>query len=141
MFIGEFDHSIDNKRRLAIPYRFRKALGHGAIITRGLEHNLVVYTRQEWDKLAGKLAALPSFDKSVREFQRLIFSGAAEVAFDRAGRVLIPGFLIEAASLKSDAVVVGLYNRIEIWDKGNWEKVKKAGDQQEIMKRLSELGI
>lgn len=141
MFIGEFDHSIDNKRRLAIPYRFRKALGRGAIITRGLERNLVVYTREEWDKLATKLAALPSFEKSVREFQRIIFSGAAEVSFDRTGRVLIPGFLVESASLKSQATVVGLYNRIEIWDKSRWEKVKKAGDEQTIMKRLSELGI
>lgn len=141
MFIGEFDHSIDNKRRLAIPYRFRRALGRGAIITRGLEQNLVVYTREEWDKLANKLAALPSFDKSVREFQRLIFSGAAEVEFDRTGRVLIPSFQVEYAKLKSQVAVVGLHNRIEIWDKVTWEKIKKAGDEQAIMKRLSELGI
>lgn len=141
MFIGEFDHSIDAKRRLAMPFRFRRDLGRGAIITRGLEKNLVVYPRQEWDKLAEKLAALPSFDPSIRNFQRLIFSGAAEVTFDRTGRVLIPGFLVEYAGLGSQVVVVGLYNRIEIWEKNRWEKVKKTGDEQDLMKRLSGLGI
>lgn len=141
MFIGEFEHILDNKRRLAIPYRFRRALGRGAIITRGLEQNLVVYPLTEWEKLANKLASLPSFDKSVREFQRLVFSGAAEVDFDRSGRVLIPGFLVLYASLKSQAMVVGLYNRIEIWDKAIWQKVKKSSDEQEIMKRLSQLGL
>ena len=141
MFIGEFEHTIDSKRRLAMPYRFRRDLGKGAILTRGLEQNLVCYPRQEWDKLALKLAALPSFDKSVREFQRLIFSGAAEVTFDRAGRVLVPGFLVEYAALRSQVLVVGLYNRIEIWAKASWQKVKKSGDEQSIMKRLSELGI
>lgn len=141
MFIGEFEHTLDNKRRLAMPYRFRRALGKGAVITRGLEQNLVVYPRDEWEKLANKLAALPSFDKSVREFQRLIFSGAAEVEFDRAGRMLIPGFLVEYASLKAQVIVVGLHSKIEVWGKQSWDKVKKAGDEQEIMKRLSELGI
>lgn len=141
MFIGEFDHTIDGKRRLAMPYRFRRELGRGGIITRGLEQNLVVYTRQEWEKLARKLSSLPSFDKSVRNFQRLIFSGAVEAAFDRAGRVLIPGFLVEYAGLKTQTVVVGLYNRIEIWDKNRWDKVKKSGDEQNLMEQMAKLGV
>lgn len=143
MFIGEFVHSVDSKGRVAVPYRLRRALGKGAVITRGLDNCLTIYPSQEWEAIAKKLAQLPITNPQARAFSRFMFSGALEVNFDRQGRALIPTYLRRYARLKSQAVIAGLYNKIEVWEPTGWEKMKqKTEDQKDaISGQLEELGI
>jgi len=143
MFIGEYSHTLDNKKRLAIPSKFRKQLGKKAVITRGLDNCLVLYPLSEWQKLAEKLGALPTSQIDARGFARLMLAGAMEVTLDSLGRILIPDYLKEYAGLKKSAKVIGLFNRIEIWDEEKWEKYKRKTEAsaEDIAERLKELGI
>lgn len=143
MFIGEYLHNLDDKKRLSIPLKFRTKIGKKAVITRGLDGCLVLYPAVEWQKLAEKLGSLPTSQLDARGFARLMLSGAMEVDFDSLGRILIPDYLKDYAELKKSAKVVGLFNRIEVWDEEKWEKYRKkieasAGD---IAENLKELGI
>lgn len=124
MFIGEYIHTIDQKRRLAIPSKFRKSLGKKAVITQGLDDCLVIYPIEEWNKKAGKLESLPDGQVNARTFARIILSGASEVDLDNLGRALIPEHLKEYASLKKNVAILGLSNRIELWDQDKWQSYK-----------------
>ncbi len=143
MFLGEFNYTIDHKKRLAIPVKFRGELGKKAIITRGIDNCLVLYSSDEWQKLAEKLGNLPSAQNEARGFARLMLSGAAEVNFDKLGRILIPDYLKEYAQLKKNIVIIGIYNRIEIWSGENWQIYKSTTEKEvgNIAERLKELGI
>jgi MraZ protein len=143
MFLGEFKHSIDQKGRVAIPAKFRAKLSRGAVVTRGLDNCLFLYPKEEWEELAHKLAQLPISQKDARAFARLMLSGAMEVEIDKQGRVTLPQYLREYAKIKDEAILAGLYSRIEIWDKEEWEKYKKESESQnvDIAERLGELGI
>jgi len=143
MFIGEFSHNLDSKGRMAIPAKFRQKLTGGAIITRGLDHCLFVFTNKDWEILAQKLIALPLAQANSRAFVRLMLAGATDVELDKQGRILIPDYLREYAGLKKQAIVAGLYNRIEIWDSEAWKQYKTKTESQsdEIAEKLSELGI
>ncbi|KKU91076.1 MAG: Protein MraZ [Candidatus Jorgensenbacteria bacterium GW2011_GWA1_48_11] len=143
MLLGEYKHSLDIKGRIAIPAKFRAKLSAGAIITRGLDHSLFVFDVKEWERLAEKLVALPLAQANARAFARLMLAGASDVNFDNQGRILIPDYLREYAGLKKEAVVAGLYNRIEIWDAEVWKqyKAKTESDSDEIAEKLGELGI
>lgn len=144
MFIGEYLHSVDEKGRIAIPYRFRKLLKEGAVVAKGLvDKCLCVYPKQEWEKLSAKLTALPFSDPKARAFSRLMFSGAVEVGFDRQGRILLPAYLREYASLKGQSVVAGVYSRIEIWDEKAWHGYKKQSEKgsEDISEHMTELGV
>ena len=143
MFLGEYTHSIDTKGRVAIPAKFRDKLTAGAIITRGLDQCLFIFTSAEWEALAQKLIALPLAQANSRAFVRLMMAGAANVDIDAQGRVLVPEYLRNYAKLKKEAVVTGLYNRIEIWDRESWERYKQKteGASDEIAEKLGELGI
>jgi MraZ protein len=143
MFLGEFKHSIDQKGRMAIPAKFRAQLNGGAIITRGLDHCLFVFTQSEWEKLAQKLMTLPLAQAGSRAFVRLMLSGASDVEFDTQGRILIPEHLRDYAYLDKQAIVTGLYNRIEVWDEGAWKSYKKKTEREsdQIAEQLGELGI
>jgi MraZ protein len=143
MFIGEYLYSIDEKKRLAIPYKFRRDLGKKAVLTRGLDNCLVIYPLAEWKKLSKKLESLPTSQTDARGFARIMLSGAADVMLDKLGRILIPDYLKEYALLKKNVAILGLSNRIEVWDAQKWQEYKKktelsAGD---IAERLKELGI
>ena len=143
MFLGEYSYTIDHKKRLAIPSKFRKELGEKAIITRGLDNCLVAYPTDEWQKLAEKLGNLPSSQIEARGFARIMLSGAADVQFDKLGRILVPDYLKEYASIKKNVVIIGLYNRIEIWSGENWQSYKPRIEKEvgNIAERLKELGI
>jgi len=143
MFIGEFTHNVDTKGRVAVPVKFRGKLGPSAIITRGLDRCLFLFTSQEWEVLAQKLIALPLAQANSRAFVRLMLAGAMDVEIDTQGRVLIPDYLREYAGLKKETVIAGLYNRIEVWDSQLWKeyKTKTESESDEIAERLSELGI
>lgn len=143
MLLGEYAHTLDAKGRLAIPAKFRDKLSAGAIITRGLDNCLFVFTREEWGKLADKIIALPLAQANSRAFTRLMLAGAMDAELDRQGRMLIPDYLRKYAELKREAVIAGLMNRIEIWDSAVWNKYKERTESasDEIAEKLGELGI
>ena len=143
MLIGEYKHNLDAKKRLSIPSKFRKELGEGAVITRGLDNCLFVFPSAHWAKLAEKLGNMPIVQQDSRSFARLLLSGAVEVEFDGLGRILVPEYLKTYAGLKKVAVVAGLYSRLEIWDNEKWESYKAnlEKNSDSIAEKLRELGI
>jgi len=142
-FYGEYTYSIDEKKRLAIPPKFRKVLGKKAVITKGLDQCLFLYPEKEWGILAKKLSKLPLSQSDARGFARLMLTGAMEVEIDNLGRILIPDYLKEYAKLKKKVVIAGVYNRIEIWDEKIWKEYKEKTEKEvgDIAERLKELGV
>lgn len=143
MFIGEYKYSIDEKKRLAVPVKFRRLLGKKAVITRGLDKSLILYPAKEWGNLAKKISKLPLAQADARNFSRLMLGGAMEVTIDGLGRILIPDYLKDYASLKKKVIFIGLYDRVEVWDELEFQKNRKrtemaAGD---IAERLKDLGV
>lgn len=143
MFLGEYTYSIDEKKRLAIPPKFRQSLGQKAVVTRGLDSCLFLYAIKEWEILANKLSKLPLAQADARGFARLMLAGAMEADFDKLGRILVPDYLKEYASLQKKIVVTGMYNRIEIWDEQKWGIYKTHIEKEigDMAERLKELGI
>lgn len=143
MFIGEYKYVIDDKKRLAVPAKFRTGLGNKAVVTKGLDNSLFLYSKKEWQVLAEKLSNLPFSQSDARAFARLMLAGAMEVNIDKAGRILIPDYLKEYAGLKKESVVIGLFNRIEIWSKDRWDEYQKKTEPEvgDIAERLKELGV
>ncbi|MBI5077674.1 division/cell wall cluster transcriptional repressor MraZ [Candidatus Falkowbacteria bacterium] len=143
MFIGEYNFSVDAKARIAIPAKFRVTLGHEFVITIGLDNCLSVYTKTEWTKLAEKLSSLPLGQANSRAFSRQMLGGAMDVRLDSQGRVILPDYLRKYAGINKKAVIVGLYNRLEIWDEAKWNSYKQRTAKQtnEIAEKLGELGV
>ena len=143
MFIGEYNHNLDNKGRLAVPVKFRDDLKKGAVVTKGLDGCLFLYTMSEWKILAEKLSKLPVSQSNTRAFSRLMLAGAMDVQIDKQGRIVLPDYLRKYAILKKKIIINGLYNRLEIWDENNWEKYKKITekDSEDIAEKLGELGV
>lgn len=143
MLIGQYKHTIDNKKRLSLPAKFRGELGDKVIITTGIEKCLVVYTQREWEVLSQKLSNLPISASEARSFTRVTLANAMEVQLDKLGRILIPDYLKEYARFKKNVVVCGLSNRLEIWDDKKWEAYRKAAEKgvEEIVSKLGPLGI
>jgi len=143
MFMGEYQHSIDDKGRLTIPAKFRDALGPTFVITRGLDNCLFVYPQQEWAAMEQKLKALPLMKSDARAFTRFFLAGATECELDRQGRVNIPANLREHAGLDKDCVVIGVSSRVEIWSKENWESYSKMSEQSfnEIAEKLVDFNL
>jgi MraZ protein len=143
MLLGEYQHNLDSKGRVAIPARFKEKLAAGAIITRGLDNCLFVFASKEWEGLAQKLVALPLAQANSRAFVRLMLAGAMDAMLDNQGRILIPDYLRRYADLKKQVVITGLYNRVEVWDAERWNEYKRRteGASEEIAEKLGELGI
>jgi MraZ protein len=143
MFIGEYSYVIDSKKRVSIPSKFRKALGKKAVITRGLDNCLVVYPINEWGKLTKKLESLPNSQIDARGFVRIMLSGAVDVKLDKLGRILIPDYLKKYAVLEKEVVVIGLSNKIEIWDEKRWKDYRQKTEKGigDMAAKLQELGI
>lgn len=143
MFIGEYQHTVDNKGRIAIPSKFRALLKKGAVVTRGLDNCLFLYPRSEWDILAGKLASLPISQEKNRAFARLMLAGAMDAPLDGQGRINVPEYLIVFAGLEKTVVIAGLYNRLEIWNQTAWAKYKKGTEKNStaIAEALGALGV
>ncbi len=143
MLIGQYEHTIDNKKRLALPSKFRGELGDKVIITRGIESCLVVYTEKEWKVFSERLSSLTISQAEARSFSRMVLAGAMEVSLDKLGRILVPDYLKEYAGLKKNITICGLSNRLEIWDSAKWEIYKKKAEKgvDEIVSKLGSLGI
>lgn len=142
MLIGEYKHNIDIKRRLAVPAKFRKEIGKKAVITRGLDGCLFVYTMKEWESVAQKLSELPVGQADSRNFVRMMLAGAVDVDIDSLGRILVPDYLKEYAGLKNKVVIAGVYKRLEIWDESKWESHKQSIEKQAdvLAEKLGEIG-
>lgn len=138
MFIGEYSNKIDEKGRLAIPAKFRAALDSGAVVTKGLDGCLFVYTQAEWNKLAERLTTLPLTAANARAFARHMLAGAMAVELDKQGRVVLPGYLRQFANIGNAVVVAGLFNRFEIWDETAWRtyQQKTESASTEIAEQL-----
>ncbi len=143
MLIGEYTYTLDAKKRLSVPARFRKELGGKVVITRGLDNCLFVYSLKEWGKISQKLGELSIGQADTRGFSRFLLSGAVETQVDSAGRVLIPDFLKSFAGLQDEVVVAGMQTRVEIWNAGIWNAYKSRIEKQaDIMaEKLGEIGI
>ncbi len=141
MFIGEYSLTVDEKGRLSIPVKFRASLSRGAVVTRGLDSALFLYTAKEWQNLATKLASLPISRANTRAFSRLMLAGAMDVGLDKLGRIILPDYLRKFAGIKKKVAVAGLYNRLEIWDEEKWQKYKAgtekaSGDIAEALEQI-----
>lgn len=130
MFMGEYQHSLDDKARLTIPAKFREELGPAFIVTRGLDRCLFVYPQKDWETLESKMRAMPLTRADARQFIRFFFSGAAECELDKQGRIVVPGNLREYASINKDCVVIGVGGRVEIWDQGIWKSYTENVENQ-----------
>jgi len=143
MLIGEYKYNLDEKKRLTMPSKFRKELGKKAIVTRGMDGCLFMYSEKEWKDLAEKLAKLPFSQSNARSFARVMLAGAMDVSIDSAGRILVPDYLKDYAGLDKKVVVAGLYNRIEIWNEEKWNKYNdnNAANIGDIAEGLKEFEI
>lgn len=143
MFLGEYSYNLDEKKRLAIPAKFRASLGKKAVLTRGLDNCLFLFPMKDWQILAKKLSEMPLSQSDARGFARLMLAGAMEVDLDKLGRILVPDYLKQYAGMNKKAVIAGLYNRIEIWDEDKWQTYKQQTEKEagNIAERLRELGI
>lgn len=142
MLIGEYIHVIDDKKRLSLPSKFRKELGKKIVITNGLDKCLFVYTKERWEKMAEQLASLSMGQADTRSFNRFLLGGAVETEVDALGRILIPEFQKEFAGLNAKVVIVGVHNRLEIWNDKSWNEYKtRIGSQADVLaEKLGELG-
>lgn len=143
MFTGEYHHNLDEKSRLILPSKFREELKDEVIITRGLENCLFIYPKDNWNKIANKLNALPFTKKDARNFNRFFLSGATSEPFDKQGRVHISSVLKDYAELSKECVVIGVGDRLEVWSKDKWNGFLAANekDMSDIAENLFDSDI
>ncbi|MFA6463668.1 MAG: division/cell wall cluster transcriptional repressor MraZ [Candidatus Paceibacterota bacterium] len=142
MLIGEYKHSIDEKNRMSLPSKFRKELGKKVVATYGLEQCLFIYEISEWNRIAEEISRLGMLKSDTREFNRFMFGGAVEIEIDSLGRILVPEYLRKYADIKSQATVIGVHKRLEIWNEQKWEDYKKkvVSKADSLAEKLSEAG-
>ena len=143
LLTGEFNHSIDIKGRLIIPSKFRDILGEDFVITKGLDGCLFLYPNNEWKIFEEKLRTLPLTNKNARTFTRFFLGSAVDGGLDKQGRVLISSALRTFANLEKEVVLVGVLDRVEIWDKAKWDENNAAveEDMDEIASQMEDLGL
>ncbi len=141
MLLGEYQHTIDEKGRMAVPAKFRKSLAGGVVVTKGSENCLDLYPLEEWSKLAERISRLSINQADARAYSRLKLAGASHAEIDSQGRVLIPDYLRAYAGIGAKATIIGLYNRAEIWDEEKWRRYRSSIEAKgdEIAERLGEL--
>ena len=142
MFIGQHTHALDDKKRLTLPSKLRKAVGRRVVVTSGLDGCLFLYPEKGWNEIAGKLGALGMGQADTRGFARFLLGSAVEADVDSAGRILVPEHLREFAGIKSSVVVAGVHNRLELWDEARWKsyaaQVAKSADA--MAEKLGQVG-
>jgi len=135
MLLGQVNNKLDDKNRLSFPSKFRKELGNNLIVTQNMEGSLLVVSESRYKTLLEGTENKPFILKEVREVQRFLFGSAVEIELDEKGRFVLPEHLKNYSGIKSEAVFVGVYNRVEIWDKKRWEEYNKA----HLNKNISEI--
>ena len=140
MLLGEYDHTLDEKNRLTLPAKFRRALEGGVVLTRGLDTCVEAYPAGDWQQLVeSRLAGLNPLSHETRVLERFYYTGAVELAPDKQGRVMLPSSLIEHAKLGREVVIVGMRDRLEIWDRASWRAQLKEvmGSAEHVAERLA----
>jgi MraZ protein len=142
MFIGEYEHTLDEKNRVSLPKSFRAGLGKKMVMTRGLDNCLFAYSESDWKKVSAKLSELSFAQADTRGFNRFLLSGAAEVEVDSAGRILVPEHQRQFAGLKKTIVFAGVSDRVEVWDATRWKSYKAKIEKQAdaLAEKLGEIG-
>ena len=128
LLMGEYHHTIDEKGRITIPSKVRYELGESFVVTRGLDHCLYVYPKQEWENIIAKYQKLPN-TKDARNFMRFFLSGATTCEFDKQGRINIQSSLIHYAELKKECIIVGVSDHLEIWSQELWQKLLDENEE------------
>ncbi len=142
MFIGEYQHALDNKNRMIVPVKLREELGSKFVVTKGLDGCLYAYPLTEWKILEEKMKSLPLTNKDARAFVRFFFAGASEVEMDKQGRGLIPQNLKEYAGIEKEIVSIGVLSRVEIWSREKWNDYNNSNiDFDSIAVKTIQLGI
>ena len=126
MFLGQYEHSIDDKGRLTIPARYRDLLVDGAVITQGFDPNLIVLSPTSFQILIDRVSETSITDPSARDLRRLLFGHADQIEIDKVGRMLIPSFLRDSAELKTNITILGMGKYFELWSTDVWEAHSKA---------------
>ena len=139
MFLGEHEHTLDEKGRLTLPAKLRDSFPEGLVLTRGMDGCVYAYAKGDWADLASRLSGLDLLSRDDRMIQRHFFSGAAEVVPDRQGRVMIPAPLAAHAKLGREVVVAGVYDHLEIWDRAAWRAqiADVEGRAEDVAERLA----
>ncbi len=144
MFRGSFEHSVDSKGRVSVPSKFREIFAERydgrLVLAMDLDRCLTAYPLEEWERLEEKIKSLPMMQKEVKDFMRYFFSSASECELDKQGRILIPPALREKAGINKSVMLVGIINKIEIWDSAVW-KARKSENGDAIGKALAGLGF
>jgi len=134
MLIGEYIHTIDEKNRMSLPVKFRKEMGKKIIITPGLDSCLFIFTIKEWEKVSKRLSDTDSdlsfLKADQRSFNRFMFGRAVDVEVDSIGRILIPDFLKDRINLKDKAAIIGVQDRLEVWNEKRWSEYKEIVEKQ-----------
>ncbi len=143
MLIGEYTHTLDSKKRLSLPAKFRKEVGREVVVTRGLDQCLFLFPLLTWQEIAAKLEQLPVGEATARGMSRFLLAGAAEVEVDNAGRILIPDFLRDFAKLGASVVLAGVSDRVEIWNEETWAAYKRRIEEgaDQMAQTLGDLRI
>ena len=143
MLIGEYIHTLDEKKRLSLPVKFRKEMGKKIVITSGLDNCLFVFTMKQWENISTKLSEANMLKADNRSFNRYMFGSATEVEVDALGRMLVPDFLVTRANLKGKVAIIGVQDRAEIWNEEAWNVykgvVEKEADQ--LAEKLGSAGM
>ena len=129
MFLGEYQHSVDDKGRLVLPAKFRDRLDDGLVVTKGQEHCLYLFPMDRWEEEVAKVQALPRENKRFRNYARTFFGSASDQTLDRQGRIQVPQGLRDYAELDKDVIVVGVGERVEIWDVAAWSTLSEEADE------------
>jgi MraZ protein len=129
MFLGEYDHTIDAKGRMAVPAKFRTQIDRGAVISKGMGTCLSVYTVQRWEEKSAELASGKTTDE-LRDFERRIYPSASEIELDGQGRMIIPAKLRAYAGLGNEVTVAGVRDHFEIWDRAVWLNYQERLDAE-----------
>ncbi|MCE7897950.1 MAG: division/cell wall cluster transcriptional repressor MraZ [bacterium] len=143
MFIGTYYHTLDEKKRVAVPKAFRSQLESGSVTTYGLDGCLFIFTADSWSKLTDKLQSLPLTNKAARDFLRLLTFNATPLELDTYGRMLLPDNLKALVGITKEVVFAGALTRVEIWDKARYHAYIDGLNSQtgELENTLAELGI
>jgi MraZ protein len=129
MFLGEYEHTIDSKGRMAVPAKFRAQLDHGAVISKGMGTCLSVYTMQRWEEKSAELVEGKTSEE-LRDFERRIYPSATEIELDGQGRLIIPAKLRAHARLENEVTVAGVRDHFEIWDRATWQEYQARLDAE-----------
>jgi MraZ protein len=143
MFRGQFDHAIDDKGRLSIPAKLRESLGkEKTLILTSFDAFITVFPPKTWRTIEDRIRANPTFKRDMRDFLRIVYSSAEDVAIDPQGRILIPPGMRQRAGITREVVIIGVMDQIEIWDKARWAaKVAMAPSPEDLSAKLGELGV